>query len=489
MKILVLNLNIQNFSGSEINAMQICQGLKSIGHEAEIGTLILDSPMRELVTDKGIKVRYLFENDPEPFEYDLIWAHHAPVLAYLLFKKNIKDTRILFSSLSPIIPLEVPPVFLEDIHYFLSLSKLNETAMINTGVPAERIHIFPNYAPESYFLSTRQTHSGSPNRIAVVSNHPPKEVREFALLAHQNSTIVDFYGTNDNYTFVDHDLLLRYDLVITIGKTVQYCLALKIPVYSYDHFGGFGFIDPGNYDRAQPSFAGRLCNIHRDRDELYADIFGNYQNNLSNLDFLYKKCRENFCLETNLKNIVKDFENIPITNVQAFREKNILAERIYDAYIDLLRHIFFPEERVFTRRNDNGESESKQEAVQEATLSEPSQKSTTDRREIQHILSPMEILLRKLRFRHNKRYLSLLRSSRFFNQEWYLEQNPDVKAAGVDPAWHFLLYGGYEGRDPSPEFSSSWYLHNYPDVRKASINPLVHYLLFGHNENRSPKKR
>jgi len=81
----------------------------------------------------------------------------------------------------------------------------------------------------------------------------------------------------------------------------------------------------------------------------------------------------------------------------------------------------------------------------------------------------------------------LIQRSRFFDRLWYLEQNPDVAQAGINPAWHYLVYGAFEGRDPSPLFSSRWYLDTYDDVKKASINPLVHYLRYGRREGRSPK--
>jgi hypothetical protein len=36
------------------------------------------------------------------------------------------------------------------------------------------------------------------------------------------------------------------------------------------------------------------------------------------------------------------------------------------------------------------------------------------------------------------------------NAKWYLERNPDLLAAKVNPLRHFLDFGGLEGRDPHP---------------------------------------
>ena len=80
--------------------------------------------------------------------------------------------------------------------------------------------------------------------------------------------------------------------------------------------------------------------------------------------------------------------------------------------------------------------------------------------------------------------LRLIRASELFDEEWYVRKNPDVKAAGMDPAEHYLLFGGFELRDPGPEFSSRWYLERYGDVKSAGINPLVHYIRHGKREGR-----
>ena len=70
----------------------------------------------------------------------------------------------------------------------------------------------------------------------------------------------------------------------------------------------------------------------------------------------------------------------------------------------------------------------------------------------------------------------MVRSSGLFDQAWYLANNPDVAKAGVDPLIHYLCNGGFEGRDPGPNFCSSWYLDAYIDVKRNGANPLVHYL-------------
>jgi hypothetical protein len=73
-----------------------------------------------------------------------------------------------------------------------------------------------------------------------------------------------------------------------------------------------------------------------------------------------------------------------------------------------------------------------------------------------------------------------------FDRAWYLQANPDVRAAGADPLFHYLASGASEGRNPSPRFDTNWYLETYSDVRETNLNPLLHYVLFGKQEGRLP---
>src|SRR5260370_37794800 len=80
----------------------------------------------------------------------------------------------------------------------------------------------------------------------------------------------------------------------------------------------------------------------------------------------------------------------------------------------------------------------------------------------------------------------IVRKSCLFDTSYYLEQNPDVAKAGVNPLYHYLRRGAAEGRDPHPLFDTSYYLEQYPDVAEERLNPLVHYVGPGIAEGRDP---
>lgn len=78
----------------------------------------------------------------------------------------------------------------------------------------------------------------------------------------------------------------------------------------------------------------------------------------------------------------------------------------------------------------------------------------------------------------------LIRRSGLFHGDWYLANNPDVQKMGANPLLHYVRHGGFEGRNPNPNFSSKWYLDTYADVKREGVNPLVHYLRHGRKEGR-----
>jgi hypothetical protein len=53
--------------------------------------------------------------------------------------------------------------------------------------------------------------------------------------------------SGDRFERLSLELLAKFDAVVTIGKSTQYCLVIGLPVYSYDHFGGAGWLSDGNF--------------------------------------------------------------------------------------------------------------------------------------------------------------------------------------------------------------------------------------------------
>jgi hypothetical protein len=82
-------------------------------------------------------------------------------------------------------------------------------------------------------------------------------------------------------------------------------------------------------------------------------------------------------------------------------------------------------------------------------------------------------------------FVIAIQDSCFFSSEFYLNSNPDVAQAGVDPSWHYFHYGWKENRNPSALFDMQRYLAENPDVKSAGLEPLFHFLVYGRSEGRA----
>lgn len=71
-----------------------------------------------------------------------------------------------------------------------------------------------------------------------------------------------------------------------------------------------------------------------------------------------------------------------------------------------------------------------------------------------------------------------------FDAAFYLRENPDVAAAGVDPLTHFRSNGWREGRDPHPAFDTRFYLARLGGALPDGVDPLTHWLTVGALEGR-----
>ncbi|SDO53587.1 Predicted hydrolase, HAD superfamily [Methylobacterium phyllostachyos] len=76
-----------------------------------------------------------------------------------------------------------------------------------------------------------------------------------------------------------------------------------------------------------------------------------------------------------------------------------------------------------------------------------------------------------------------LSTAELFDAEWYrATQAPEVPPGQA--ARHYLQEGAARGLSPGPSFDGPWYLANNPDVAAAGLNPLLHYLENGRAEGR-----
>ncbi len=337
MNILITNFFLKNFTGSEINTLQLCDELLELGHSTDVATFFYDNPMKALFEKRNIKVTNLLIEKPAFSDYDLFWTHHIHTVNHIIFNTNPRPAKMIYSCLGPFSPLATPPFYHDQLSYILSNSRGNTDVLTSEGVSKNKIFYFPNFAPKSFFSQQKVKYSTTPAKIAIISNHPPKELHELSLIFSSIGISTDFIGFGGKQIFVDPAILIKYDLVISIGKTAQYCFSTKVPFYCYDHFGGPGYITQDNLNESETyNFSGRAINRNLSGRELFEDITSNYQRNLENLRFLSDYCFNNFSLEKNIHRLFDQISELNDIDFAKIHDRNPLIKRTHNETLRLL---------------------------------------------------------------------------------------------------------------------------------------------------------
>lgn len=273
--------------------LDLCDYFVKKGYDVYLCAFEIDNPLAKYLNPKVKRVNLKRQQIPIR-QADLIIGHHKDVIDKVLEK--VKCNRVIQNSLSIYEGIE---------SYSLKATKLlansQETKALKQPKVNLPIDVFVNSCNQEYFKQVKQL---NPNikRIAIISNH-----RWYKNPKRQNIEII---GAS-NSKFVNAKLLLQYDVVITIGRTVQQCLCLGIPVYCYDHFGGPGYITLENIDFNEYfNFSGRkqlkdFAEVkNHDYSKIFEDIYGNYAKVCKQQTELVKIARQRYNFERNLDKII-----------------------------------------------------------------------------------------------------------------------------------------------------------------------------------------
>ncbi len=319
-KVLITNFGIVQFTGSEINTSTIAKRLKEIGYEVYLGVIETDSPLYDVVKENFDHVIYLLENDFDfsKTEFDLVWTHHSFLLDWLIFEKGLKAKKIITSSLSPNEPFESAPIYANELS--LTIANSPETYEQLTKVEdVKNVYLFENYSFSSYF--NKNINIKELKNIAVVSNHIPEEEMQAIELLREKKYNVDIYGFAGTQTLITNEILEKYDCIVTIGKTVQYAMSLKIPVYIYDIHGGDGYLTIENMEQNRShNFSGRGFD-KKDANTIANEIIENFEKELEQLEDIKQYALSNFNFEQKIDEILHKVEEMPEVDLNEIRNK------------------------------------------------------------------------------------------------------------------------------------------------------------------------
>ncbi len=267
-RFLITQPMIRGFNGSTLVALELATTLQKLGAKVRVYTCDFSAPASAYFKKAGIQVDSISDRPNYKLsDFDYVWVHSqilpTSLVEELANARNKKRPAFIFLHMSGMdwIPDEKPWIYdLENRLSDLSLFISEEVLEVNKPLLGSNIStsFFRNPAPKEY-VGIKNSHSPSLRKLLIVSNHPPKEVIEAKKRLLEEGIDVSILGENqDNYVLMSPAILKKYDAVLTIAKTVPYCLVANVPVYVYDAYGGGpGWLNTDNFhDASYRNFSG-----------------------------------------------------------------------------------------------------------------------------------------------------------------------------------------------------------------------------------------
>ncbi len=290
-KVLITQSQLVNFSGSEIITLELAEYLSGLGADVTILTHFFAEPISsefEKLSNVHVVMSGSAAADSINLkDFDVLWLHHLTLTRRMVHELASPKAGlvIIFHHMSKSEPLEFPIMFeaerkLAHVVAFNSRETRDDLRAQGAEFEDAQIFIFGNPAPDTFadIVHDQDPAGKAPRKVAIVSNHPPEELIEASAILDQHGLQVDLFGRVEAGTArrVTPELLSDYDAVVSIGKTVQYCIVGRIPVYCYDRFGGPGFLTKDNFVLSRDNnFSGRGFS-KKSAQQIAAEIMGQF---------------------------------------------------------------------------------------------------------------------------------------------------------------------------------------------------------------------
>jgi len=256
MKILLSNLHLKEFGGSELVTVELAEYYAELGHEVTLYSPLIGAPLLPTIKRESITLVVKEPSLDELYGFDIIWSHHGLLLETINAKNKLAHQLIISNHMSSWVEVEQPKYGYDQVDIILANSE--ETRAKMSELHRAKCQLFQNpcRAPDwSEKLNCRKKPLG-----LSISNHRPAELVTFM---GTNSDKIDFEllgCKTQNYVRLASQKIydIEPDFVICNGKSVQLALAANVPVFLFDNFGGCGWLTEENFADAEwHNFSGR----------------------------------------------------------------------------------------------------------------------------------------------------------------------------------------------------------------------------------------
>lgn len=342
MRVLVATHHIRQFGGSEIFAMELADEFARRGARVELFSPFMDKDFcqKNVSADVGLidDVRHI-----DLTSYDLCYSQHQVLAGALAlqadrFASSKKKPVFVYGHLSSYEPMEFPGPWGEELFADIIICNSAEalTRLRSFGEAFQKAQLFQNPAPASFSRVSDSISSSSPKKVLVVAHSLPDELAA-ALTALEDSGVrINIVGRSGRPQRVDADLLQGHDLVVTMGKTVQYALRAGVPVYCYGRFGGPGWLSDSQFSLAEHNnFSGRGFG-KKSPEMIVSEIVEGYEGAVEYALRISRADLSRFSLESRVDELIEQFFSIlqsgsqcSIRTVVTGARKNLLMREYF----------------------------------------------------------------------------------------------------------------------------------------------------------------
>ncbi len=287
LRLLITTSRLDSYGGSEIVVLELVEWFISRGWQVTllseaVGELMLHELSRFL-NGRQLTLSNSGAETPAVEDFDLVWITHNVWPDSFVRKTKEQSSRtsvvtLHMGSLEIKETTVLPELENSLADRILVVSGRTQNRMIEFGLDKKKMELFDNPAPSTFFGRIQKESVGLKS-VLLVSNHLPTELIEASRQLGSQGTHVSHLGVSgDRFERLSRELLIKFDAVVTIGKTTQYCLVMGLPVYSYDHFGGAGWLSDGNFTfEAFNNFSGYRTQRKLSADQIASEIRDGFQ--------------------------------------------------------------------------------------------------------------------------------------------------------------------------------------------------------------------
>ena len=267
-RFLICHSIVHDLMGSTIVTLDLATALQDAGAEVLVYAAFIGDPAMSLFAERSIRVVDDAGMTGVSFtDFDHVWVNSQVLPEAMVdqlrapLPEPMPTFIFLHMSAIHFAPDEHPYIHqMEERLSSLSLFISPETRRklmpyFETDVATG---IYPNPTPADFSRSVHRP-GPVPQHVLIVSNHAdPELMRAKDLMRARGLHVRHIGSTGEGQTLVTPEVLDGADVVVSIGKTVQYCLVAGRPVYVHDRFGGYGYLDDDQLEHAaRRNFSGR----------------------------------------------------------------------------------------------------------------------------------------------------------------------------------------------------------------------------------------